>query len=149
MQNLLPAKIACSCCQVDTIIVSSGASEALLEEDSMGGSLLSHPHGTQTSLCTTWVRIWPAAVALVLSVGASMVVAPFFTYVPSSGATGDLLPQALFAVRTLSDIAGRLLPFAPAIQSKPGLLAAGVLRAALTPAFFWWAPQCRPVCLAV
>lgn len=114
------------------------ASEALLEEGSMGGSLLSHPHETQMSLSKTWCRIWPAAVALFLSVGASMVVAPFFTYVPSSGSTGDLLPQALFAARTLSDIVGRLLPFVPAIKTKSGLFIAGVLRAALTPGFFWW-----------
>ncbi|KAK9813902.1 hypothetical protein WJX73_004060 [Symbiochloris irregularis] len=118
--------------------LSIEASEAFLEESSMGGSLLSHPHETQTSLSATWRRIWPAAVALFLSVGASMVVAPFFTYVPSSGSTGDLLPQVLFAARTLSDIAGRLLPFIPAIRSKTGLFIAGVLRAALTPGFFWY-----------
>ena len=36
---------------------------------------------------------WPAAAALFLSVSTSILVFPFFTYVPTSGYLGDLLPQ--------------------------------------------------------
>lgn len=37
--------------------------------------------------------IWPAALALFLSVSTSILVFPFFPYVPSSGTFGDALPQ--------------------------------------------------------
>ena len=37
--------------------------------------------------------IWPAAMALFLSVSTSILVFPFFPYVPSSGSFGDALPQ--------------------------------------------------------
>lgn len=37
--------------------------------------------------------IWPAAVALFLSISTSTLVFPFFTYVPSSGFFGEMLPQ--------------------------------------------------------
>ena len=37
--------------------------------------------------------IWPAVLALFLSVSTSILVFPFFPYVPSSGTFGDALPQ--------------------------------------------------------
>lgn len=37
--------------------------------------------------------IWPAVLALVLSVSTSILVFPFFPYVPSDGRFGDALPQ--------------------------------------------------------
>lgn len=37
--------------------------------------------------------IWPAVLALVLSVSTSILVFPFFPYVPSNGRFGDALPQ--------------------------------------------------------
>eukprot|EP00879_Flechtneria_rotunda_P030186 GHRR01032786.1.p1 GENE.GHRR01032786.1~~GHRR01032786.1.p1 ORF type:complete len:400 (+),score=128.31 GHRR01032786.1:44-1243(+) len=37
--------------------------------------------------------IWPAALGISLSVGSSMLVFPFFTYVPHTGAFGEALPQ--------------------------------------------------------
>ena len=37
--------------------------------------------------------IWPAVLALFLSVSTSILVFPFFPYVPSSGSFGDALPQ--------------------------------------------------------
>ena len=39
--------------------------------------------------------IWPAALALFLSVSTSILVFPFFPYVPSSGSFGDALPQVM------------------------------------------------------
>jgi hypothetical protein len=38
-------------------------------------------------------RIWPAAVALLLSVGSSMLAFPLFTYVATTGSLGERLPQ--------------------------------------------------------
>lgn len=35
---------------------------------------------------------------------------PFFTYVPSSGMFGEVLPQVLFYTRMMADITGRMLP---------------------------------------
>lgn len=39
--------------------------------------------------------IWPAALVLFLSVSTSILVFPFFPYVPSSGSFGDALPQVM------------------------------------------------------
>ena len=124
----------------DCIIQVVGGTESS-GSHSEGGELLHRPGGAASNwgLLAAWKAVWPAAAALFLSVGASMVVAPFFTYVPSSGTAGDLLPQVLFAARTVSDVAGRLVPFAPFLRSKSGLLAAALLRTAITPAFFWCA----------
>jgi hypothetical protein len=44
-------------------------------------------------LLPTFRAILPAATALLLSVGSSMLAFPFFTYVPLSGAFGEHLPQ--------------------------------------------------------
>ena len=55
------------------------------------GDLLSQP--SRKGMRATGRAMWPAAAALFLSIAASMLVSPFFTYVPSSGWLGDLLPQ--------------------------------------------------------
>lgn len=41
-------------------------------------------------------RIWPAALALTLSVSSSMALFPLFTYVPSSGMLGEALPEVRY-----------------------------------------------------
>lgn len=51
--------------------------------------------------------MWPAALALFLSVSTSILVFPFFPYIPSSGYFGRSLPQvclAVFLASVVSDI---------------------------------------------
>ncbi|GLC52618.1 hypothetical protein PLESTB_000649700 [Pleodorina starrii] len=55
-------------------------------------------------------RILPAALSITLSVGTSMLIFPFFTYMTSTGLLGERLPQVLFYIRLVGDIAGRLVP---------------------------------------
>ncbi|KAL3142880.1 hypothetical protein ABBQ38_003169 [Trebouxia sp. C0009 RCD-2024] len=80
--------------------------------------------------------IWPAVLALVLSVSTSILVFPFFPYVPSDGRFGDALPQVLFAARVISDMAGRLIPLLGPLSSKQGLLSIAAAKAIMTPIFF-------------
>jgi hypothetical protein len=55
--------------------------------------------------------IWPAALALGLSVTTSMCLFPLFTRFRSSGALGDaMLPVWLFWMKAAADIVGRVLP---------------------------------------
>ncbi|KAK9846537.1 hypothetical protein WJX81_006206 [Elliptochloris bilobata] len=70
----------------------------------------------------------PAASSLALNVGTSVLVFPYFTYVESSGLLGALLPQALFGVRVVADIVGRLLPISPLLASRQRLVAASVAK---------------------
>ncbi len=46
--------------------------------------------------------IWPAALALFLSVSTSILIFPFFPYVPTSGYFGDALPQVCSFASCLS-----------------------------------------------
>jgi len=52
----------------------------------------------------------PAALALLVSVGSSMLAFPFFSYIPQTGSMGAWVSQAAFYARLGGDIAGRLLP---------------------------------------
>ncbi|DBB16535.1 TPA: hypothetical protein ACH3X3_014799 [Trebouxia sp. C0006] len=80
--------------------------------------------------------IWPAALALFLSVSTSILIFPFFPYVPTSGYFGDALPQVLFGARVISDVTGRLLPRLPFFNTKSGLLLLASAKAIMTPIFF-------------
>lgn len=54
-------------------------------------------------------NVAPVALCLWSSMTVSVMLFPVFTVVRSSGALGCMLPQALFAVRMVSDISGRVL----------------------------------------
>ena len=54
--------------------------------------LLAEPP-TEPSASRIMTGIWPAAFSLFLSVGTSILVFPFFTFVPTSGYLGSMLPQ--------------------------------------------------------
>ena len=64
--------------------------ESLGSTTSSASSLLLFRAAGPTALAQ---GIWPAALALFLSVSTSILVFPFFPYVPSSGYFGDALPQ--------------------------------------------------------
>jgi hypothetical protein len=49
--------------------------------------------GSASSAWKLGLRIWPAWLGLLLSVGSSMLAFPFFTYVPSDGTWGQRLPE--------------------------------------------------------
>ncbi len=64
--------------------------------ESMGSRTPSTP--SLLALRPSWPQalahgIWPAALALFLSVSTSILIFPFFPYVPTSGYFGDALPQ--------------------------------------------------------
>ncbi len=64
--------------------------------ESMGSRTPSAP--SLLALRPSWPQalahgIWPAALALFLSVSTSILIFPFFPYVPTSGYFGDALPQ--------------------------------------------------------
>lgn len=48
---------------------------------------------TEASTMALAQGVWPAALALFLSVSTSILLFPFFPYVPSSGGFGNALPQ--------------------------------------------------------
>ncbi|KAK9849775.1 hypothetical protein WJX84_003292 [Apatococcus fuscideae] len=97
--------------------------------------LLAEPP-TEPSASRIMTGIWPAAFSLFLSVGTSILVFPFFTFVPTSGYLGSMLPQALFAARTVADIVGRLIPRTDCISTRWGMVGAGLVKTAITPLFF-------------
>ncbi|KAK9817758.1 hypothetical protein WJX72_001709 [[Myrmecia] bisecta] len=82
--------------------------------------------------------IWPAMVALFLSGTVGILVFPYFTYCPSGGQFGELLPKVLFFARLFADVAGRTLPRIKrlAIRSPYLLLALGLTKACVCPVFF-------------
>ncbi|EFJ41398.1 hypothetical protein VOLCADRAFT_98621 [Volvox carteri f. nagariensis] len=55
-------------------------------------------------------RILPAAACITISVGTSMLIFPFFTYMTSTGLLGERLAQVLFYIRLVGDILGRMVP---------------------------------------
>lgn len=67
------------------------------------------PPPVDPSLAATARRAAPAALALALSVGTSMLAFPFFSFSNSGGALGRSLPQALFYARLAGDVGGRVL----------------------------------------
>jgi hypothetical protein len=81
-------------------------------------------------------RIWPAAAALSLSVGSSMLVFPLFTYVGTDGPLGEHLPQvrrcvwARACVRSAS-AGGVLVPQAPQRRVRSAGCRAGSCAAAV------------------
>mmetsp|Transcript_22046 Transcript_22046/g.48132 ORF Transcript_22046/g.48132 Transcript_22046/m.48132 type:complete len:479 (+) Transcript_22046:161-1597(+) len=81
-------------------------------------------------LTLAW-RISPAALSIFLSVGTSMVIFPFFTYMRSTGLFGDRLAQVLFYVRLISDILGRVVPKRLQATSIRGLMFWALLKTAL------------------
>ncbi|KAL0033491.1 hypothetical protein WJX77_011956 [Trebouxia sp. C0004] len=107
--------------------------------ESMGSRTPSAP--SLMALRPSWPQalahgIWPAALALFLSVSTSILIFPFFPYVPTSGYFGDALPQVLFGARVISDVTGRLLPRLPFFTTKSGLLSLALAKAIMTPIFF-------------
>ncbi|DBA76841.1 TPA: hypothetical protein ACH3X2_008856 [Trebouxia sp. C0005] len=107
--------------------------------ESMGSRTPSAP--SLLALRPSWPQalahgIWPAALALFLSVSTSILIFPFFPYVPTSGYFGDALPQVLFGARVISDVTGRLLPRLPFFNTKSGLLSLALAKAIMTPIFF-------------
>ncbi|KAK9828283.1 hypothetical protein WJX74_007233 [Apatococcus lobatus] len=97
--------------------------------------LLAEPP-SEPSASRIMTGIWPAAFSLFLSVGTSILVFPFFTFVPTSGWLGSMLPQVLFAARTIADIVGRLIPRTDCISTRWGMVAAGLVKTGITPLFF-------------
>ncbi len=54
----------------------------------------------------------------------------------SQGIESECLLQTLFAARTAADIVGRLIPRTDCISTRWGMVAAGLLKTAITPLFF-------------
>eukprot|EP00878_Enallax_costatus_P011275 GHUV01011772.1.p1 GENE.GHUV01011772.1~~GHUV01011772.1.p1 ORF type:complete len:284 (+),score=84.73 GHUV01011772.1:550-1401(+) len=75
--------------------------------------------------------IWPACLGLMMSVGSSMMVFPFFTFVPHTGLFGEHFPQVLFYSRLLGDISGRLMPHRLHLSSSKAVLAAAATKTKL------------------
>lgn len=88
----------------------------------------------------TLQAVWPAVAALGLSGTISLVIFPFFTYIPTSGLLGDLLPKTLFFVRIFADVVGRFLPrLKPLVITEPSLvLALAVAKFACGPLVFMY-----------
>ncbi|GAX81468.1 hypothetical protein CEUSTIGMA_g8897.t1 [Chlamydomonas eustigma] len=78
-------------------------------------------------------KVAPAAISIFLSVGTSMLVFPFFTYVQSTGLFGERLAQVLFYVRLIGDIVGRLLPPFLKDTTAKELLVWGAVKSAVMP----------------
>jgi hypothetical protein len=83
------------------------------------------------ALAATARRAAPAALALALSVGTSMLAFPFFTYTHSGGALGRSLPQALFYARLAGDVGGRVLTPRLGIAGPRSLVAWSLAKTAL------------------
>ena len=84
----------------------------------------------------------PALFAIAAQSYISLLLFPFFTYIPSAQPgglihLGDMLPRVLFWVRILADLGGRALPrlqwLAP---SKKSVVSLAVIKIALVPPFF-------------
>ena len=76
---------------------------------SIASSVLS-VHNMQQQLSAQLMKqsMWPAALALFLSVSTSILVFPFFPYIPSSGYFGGSLPQVCLPVLFASTVIGAL-----------------------------------------
>lgn len=79
------------------------------------------------------LTISPAAWSIFLSVGTSMMVFPFFTYVTSTGLWADQLPQVLFYIRLCGDILGRLVPGSLQTRNVRVLLTWALVKGLMTP----------------
>lgn len=99
---------------------SPSAMSAPLIDPSPTLSMLAAP---PQSLAAIARRIAVLIVCLASSIVVSIMLAPLFTVVRSSGAAGMMLPQLLFGTRMLADIGGRLLarsiaPSARGLQAR-------------------------------
>jgi hypothetical protein len=83
------------------------------------------------ALAATARRAAPAALALALSVGTSMLAFPFFTYTHSGGSLGRSLPQALFYARLAGDVGGRVLTPRLGVAGPRSLVAWSLAKTAL------------------
>lgn len=105
------------------------------------------------SVAIRLLRLWPVATALFLSASTSVLLFPFFVYVPMETVwpLGIMLPQLLFAARLVADVIGRLSPKPAAVQSPMTLLWFSVLRVATTPLFMIYVadPSTAPPMVAV
>ncbi|PNW84001.1 hypothetical protein CHLRE_04g212250v5 [Chlamydomonas reinhardtii] len=81
-------------------------------------------------------RISPAALAISVSVGTSMLIFPFFTYMSSTGLLGVRFAQVLFYIRLVGDIAGRMVPKRLQVTSVRGLMFWALVKLALVPVLF-------------
>mmetsp|Transcript_14139 Transcript_14139/g.42675 ORF Transcript_14139/g.42675 Transcript_14139/m.42675 type:complete len:478 (+) Transcript_14139:565-1998(+) len=102
------------------------------------------------------ISIWPVAAALFFSAFTSIMLFPFFAYVPMTPYLGVMLPQMLFATRVVADIFGRISPKSAAVQTPYRVLVLSLVRVAMTPLFFWyildptiWSPLTTTVYVAV
>ncbi|KAL6763078.1 hypothetical protein V8C86DRAFT_2507052 [Haematococcus lacustris] len=86
-------------------------------------------------LTLAW-RISPAMLAIFLSVGTSMLVFPFFTFVRSTGLLSDRLAQVLFYIRLLGDVVGRLAPRRLQASSRRALIGWAAVKTAMVPLVF-------------
>lgn len=131
----------------ESVDVEAGAGDRHQHRSSAGGggAALSPPRRRAPSArgaggtpgAAAWRRaargVAPAAAAICVSVGSSMMAFPFFSYMPLDGALGQHLVPAAFYARLLGDIAGRLAP--PRLQAATlrRLAGAAVVKAALLP----------------
>ncbi|GFR41593.1 hypothetical protein Agub_g2316 [Astrephomene gubernaculifera] len=81
-------------------------------------------------------RILPAATAISISVGTSMLIFPFFTFMHSTGLLGIRLPQVLFYIRLVGDIAGRMVPRRLQVTTVRRLMLWAAVKLALVPLLF-------------
>eukprot|EP00798_Chlamydomonas_sp_ICE-L_P014566 gene14566-20607_t len=81
-------------------------------------------------------RISPAMFAMFLSVGTSMIVFPFFTFMHSTGLLHERLPQVLFYVRLIGDILGRVVPTRLQATTIRSLMFWSFVKLAMVPLIF-------------
>ncbi|GIL58218.1 hypothetical protein Vafri_13282 [Volvox africanus] len=81
-------------------------------------------------------RIFPAAMCITISVGTSMLIFPFFTYMTSTGLLGERLAQVLFYIRLVGDILGRLVPRRLQTTTVRNLMFWAVVKLAMVPLLF-------------
>ncbi|KAG2452002.1 hypothetical protein HYH02_003044 [Chlamydomonas schloesseri] len=81
-------------------------------------------------------RISPAALSISISVGTSMLIFPFFTYMQSTGLLGVRFAQVLFYIRLVGDIAGRMVPKRMQVTTVRGLMFWAFVKLALVPVLF-------------
>ncbi|GIM13312.1 hypothetical protein Vretimale_16452 [Volvox reticuliferus] len=81
-------------------------------------------------------RIFPAAICISISVGTSMLIFPFFTYMTSTGLLGERLAQVLFYIRLVGDILGRVVPRRMQATTVRKLMFWAVVKLAMVPLLF-------------
>ncbi|KAG2500340.1 hypothetical protein HYH03_001915 [Edaphochlamys debaryana] len=81
-------------------------------------------------------RILPACISISISVGTSMLIFPFFTYMRSTGLMGVRFPQVLFYIRLTGDILGRMVPRRMQCTTVRGLMFWAFVKLAMVPLLF-------------